>query len=81
MDTNKMQLNLEQGNLPTWADEQAKRLSKLKTFHPRGWTAVGYARASKGIRDMLRAVGVGGSQPDTVTLDVFDMARLYAIAD
>ena len=74
------QLNLEAGNLPTWADNQALRLSKLRTFQPRGWTAVGYAKAIKGLRAAMRAAGVTGSQLNIITHDIVDMAQLYAIA-
>jgi hypothetical protein len=79
METNNTQLNLEQGNLPTWADEQAKRISKLKTFQPKGWTAVGYARATKSIKNALRSAGMRGPQLDVVMFDIVDLARLYAI--
>lgn len=78
--TASTKLNLESGNLPTWADEQAKRLSKLKTFQPKGWTAVGFARAIKGIKTELRNVGLTGSWLDNTINDIIDMARLYAIA-
>jgi hypothetical protein len=74
------QLNLEAGNLTTWANNQALRLSKLRTFQPKGWTCVGYSRAIKGLKNAMRAAGVTGSQLNSITHDIVDMAQLYAIA-
>jgi hypothetical protein len=78
--TTATKLNLEAGNLPTWTDEQAQRLSKLKTFQPKGWTAVGFAKAIKGLKTELRKAGLTGSWLDNTVGDIIDMARLYALA-
>jgi hypothetical protein len=80
MKTESTKLNLEAGNLPIWAEEQAQRLSKLKTFQPKGWTAVGFARAIKGIKTTLRKGGMTGSWLDNTVGEIIDLARLYAIA-
>jgi len=71
-------LCLETGNLPTWAEQQSDRLSKLSTFQPGRWTAVGSARVYKKLNGMLRAAGIHGGFRETVARDICDMARLKA---
>ena len=73
-----MKLNLEAGNLPQWAEAQAVRLSKLSTFQPGKWTAVGSARVYAKLNAQLRAGGVRGTWMHTVSRDICDMARLKA---
>jgi hypothetical protein len=75
---NTITLSLEAGNLIAWSDEQAKRLSKLRTFQPGGWTAVGYSRAYRGLKKHLLAAGVTGAWLHAVCQDIIDMARLEA---
>lgn len=77
---NKVLLNPEAGNLPQWSEQEAERLSKLRTFQPNGWTPVGSARAYKGINNQLRALGITGSFRETVARDICDLARLKAVA-
>lgn len=76
-----IQLSINSGNLPSWSDQEAKRLSKLKTFQPKGWNAVGYARAMKGIKRVLREAGFSGQHLDDAIYNIIDMARLYALAN
>lgn len=73
-----MKLDLDSGNLPQWAESQAVRLSKLATFQPKGWTAVGSSRVYKKLNAELREAGVRGDWMHQVSRDICDMARLKA---
>lgn len=73
-------LNLKEGNLPAWANQQAERLAKLRTFQPGGWTAIGSASATRKIKSQLRNAGLTGSWLDSVIFDINDLARLIARA-
>jgi hypothetical protein len=80
MHTTHIALNLESGNLPMWAEHEANRLSKLATFKPGGWTAVGSARVYKKLNATLREAGVRGDWMHMVSRDICDAARLKAAA-
>jgi len=71
--------DLEMGGLLRWAESEACRLSHLTTFKPHGWTAVGYTKALKGLKDQLRAV-YNGAVPLALVNDIIDMARLKALS-
>jgi|688.fasta_scaffold34237_10 hypothetical protein len=73
-------LNINQGNLPAWANQQAERLAKLRTFQPGGWTAVGSASATRKIKSQLREAGLSGSWLDATIFDITDLAKLIARA-
>lgn len=74
-------LSPETGNLPAWSEQEATRLSKLATFQPGGWTAVGSSRVYRKLNNTLRAVGIHGAHRETVSRDICDMARLLAGAN
>jgi hypothetical protein len=79
--TNKLtQEMLERGELLAWADSEATRLSKLSTFQPKGWTAVGHSRAWNGMKRQLRAAGYPMNAANMLMQDICDMARLKAVA-
>ncbi len=73
-------LSIEEGNLIAWSDYQSKRLSKLRTFQPGGWTAVGYSRAYRTLKKTLLDAGCTGAWMESVCRDIIDMARLEASA-
>jgi hypothetical protein len=68
-------LSLEEGNLIAWSDYQAKRLSKIRTFQPGGWTAVGYSRAYRALKKSLLAAGCTGAWMEAICQDIIDIAR------
>lgn len=74
-------LNLESGNLPAWANQQAERLSKLRTFQRGGYTCVGFAGAVRKLKRQLREAGLTGSWLDNTIHDITDLAYLYGKAD
>lgn len=77
---NQIKLNVNAGNLPAWASQQAERLGKLRSFQPGGYNCVGYSRAVRSLKRQLRDAGLAGSFLDNAIHDIVDLARLNAIA-
>lgn len=75
-----IKLDLNQGNLPAWAAQQADRLAKLRTFQAGGWNAVGMASSCRFLKRNLRDAGLAGKQLERVMFDIVDLARLNAQA-
>jgi len=69
-------LNVEQGNLPSWACQQAERLAALRAFQPGGHTCVGFSNATRKIKRELCAAGIGGNYLERVMHDIIDLAYL-----
>lgn len=72
-------LNLNAGNLPSWAAEQASRLASLRAFQPtvkNGFARNARLRSIKAISRQLEAAGVTGTWKMRVCDDILDLVRL-----
>ena len=78
-----IKLNPERGNLPTWAQQQAERLSDMKVFQAK---ATGFRKSNRtaclnGLRRQLEEVGITGRHQYQVVDDILDLVRLKVNAD
>jgi hypothetical protein len=79
----RLKLNIRQGNLPTWAEQEAKRLSQMSVFQrePVGYAKTARVRALNAIRKQLGDAGITGLWQTQVIHDILALVRLLVNAE